>query len=159
MEHARHVLRALSVLLLALIVFVLGRTLLVPKSYGLYGAYRYDNVAEQANVRPPQHAGGAACADCHDDRAKALSGGAHARVSCEVCHAPLARHVKDGDVVAPMSVDRSFTLCSRCHRRIVGRPEKFPQVVLEQHLHDQGATSRLEGKVCLECHDPHSPKL
>ena len=57
-----------------------------------------------------------------------------------------------------MPVDRSFTLCARCHRRIAGRPEKFPQVVLEQHLHDQGAP-RLEGKVCLECHDPHSPKL
>lgn len=159
MEHARHVLRALSFLLLAVIVFVVGRTALVPRSYGLYGPYRHDNVAEQAGARPPLHRGAAACAECHDDRAKALAGGAHARVSCEVCHGPAGRHVADGEVIAAMNVDRSFTLCSRCHRRILGRPEKFPQVVLEQHLHDQGASSRLEGKVCLECHDPHSPKL
>jgi hypothetical protein len=159
MEHARHVLRALFVLLLALVAIVLGRTLLVPKSYGLYGAYRHDNVAEQANARVPQHGGAASCADCHEERSKAVAGGQHRKVSCEVCHGPLGRHVKDGDVVAAMSVDRSFTLCARCHRRILGRPEKFPQVVLEQHVRDQGASSSLEGKVCLECHDPHSPKL
>ena len=102
--------------------------------------------------------GAAACGDCHDDRLKALRAGAHKTVNCEVCHAPLGRHVKDGDVVAPMNVERSFTLCARCHRRILGRPEKFPQVVLEQHVQQQGP-AKLEGKVCLDCHDPHSPKL
>ena len=160
MEHARHVLRALFVLLLALVAFVLGRSLLVPKSYGLYGPYRFDNVAEQAAVRPPLHGGAAACADCHDDRFKAVAAGAHKKVSCEICHAPLGRHVKDGDVIAAMNVERSFTLCARCHRRILGRPEKFPQVVLDQHVHEQkDPQAKLEGKICLECHDPHSPKL
>jgi hypothetical protein len=53
-----------------------------------------------------------------------------------------------------MAVDRSFTLCARCHRKIDGRPATFPQVVLEQHV-----PGGLEGRVCLECHDPHSPKL
>jgi hypothetical protein len=159
MEHARHVLRALSVLLLAVVVIVLGRTALVPKSYGLYGAYRHDNVAEQASARPPLHRGAAACGECHEDRAKALGAGAHARVSCEVCHGPAGRHVNDGEVIAAMAIDRSFTQCARCHRRVPGRPESFPQVVLDQHVNEQGAASRLEGKVCLECHDPHSPKL
>jgi hypothetical protein len=158
MEHARHVFRVLFVLLLALVAFVLGRTLLVPKSYGMYGPYRFDNVAEQASIRPPLHGGAASCADCHDDRAKKIAAGVHKRVSCEICHGPLGRHVKDGDVVAKMAIDRSFTLCARCHRKIEGRPEKFPQVVLEQHVQQQGQ-AKLEGKVCLECHDPHSPKL
>jgi len=157
MEHARHVFRVLFVLLLALVAFVLGRTLLVPKSYGVYGPYRFDNVAEQASARPPLHGGAASCADCHDERFKKVAAGSHRNVSCEICHGPLGRHVKDGDVVAKMAVDRSFTLCARCHRKIEGRPEKFPQVVLEQHVHQQGP-SKLEGKVCLECHDPHSPK-
>ena len=155
MEHARHVLRALFVLLLALVAFVLGRSLLVPKSYGLYGSYRFDNVAEQRSVREPLHGGAAACADCHDDRAKVVTAGAHKKVSCEVCHAPLGRHVKDGDVIAAMSIERSFTLCARCHRKIDGRPAAFPEVVLEQHV----TTGPLEGKICLDCHDPHSPKL
>jgi hypothetical protein len=154
MEHSRHVFRVLFVLLLAIVAVVLGRTLLVPKTYGMYGPYRFDNVKEQANARPPLHGGARSCAECHDERAKKVAGGAHRAVSCEVCHGPLGLHVKDGNVVAEMRVDRSFTLCARCHRKIDGRPEKFPQVVLQQHV-----PTGLEGKVCLECHDPHSPKL
>ena len=158
MEHARHVFRIIFVLLLALVAFVLGRTLLVPKTYGMYGPYRFDNVAEQAAIRPPLHGGAASCADCHDDKSKKVAAGVHKHVSCEICHGPLGLHVKDGDVVAKMAIERSFTLCARCHRKIEGRPDKFPQVVLEQHVQQMGPT-KLEGKVCLECHDPHSPKL
>ncbi len=158
MEHARHVFRVIFVLLLALVAFVLGRSWLVPKSFGMYGSYRFDNVAEQAAIRAPVHAGAAACADCHDDKSKKIGAGVHKRVSCEICHGALGIHVKDGDLVAKMPIDRSFTLCARCHRKILGRPEKFPQVVLEQHVQQMGP-AKLEGKVCLDCHDPHSPKL
>jgi hypothetical protein len=70
-----------------------------------------------------------------------------------VCHGPLLRHVASGKVTAKMPTDPSFALCARCHRKIAGRPEKFPQVVLEQHV-----PVAVEGRVCLECHDPHSPK-
>ncbi len=154
MEHGRHVFRVLFVLLLAIVVFVVGRTLLIPKSYGLYGPYRFDNVAEQASVREPVHMGAASCADCHAERAKAHAAGAHKVVSCEICHGPLGKHVKDKQVIAKATVPQSFTLCARCHQKVLGRPEKFPQVVLSQHVQ-----SRLEGKVCFECHDPHSPKL
>lgn len=154
MEHARHVFRVVFVLLLAIVAIVVGRTLLMPRSYGVYGPYRFDNVAEQANVRPPSHGGQDSCAACHAPRAKVHAAGAHKPVSCEICHGPLGKHVKDGKVIAKMPVVESFTLCARCHRKILGRPEKFPQVVLSQHVQ-----SRLEGKVCLECHDPHSPKL
>jgi hypothetical protein len=153
MEHARHAFRVLFVLLVAIVAIVLGRSFLVPPSYGLYGPYRFDNVAEQASIRPPLHGGAASCGECHEDRSKAVAAGGHRTVSCEVCHAPLGKHVRGGDVVAPMAVDRSFTLCARCHRKIDGRPAAFPQVVLEQHV--QGA---LEGRVCLDCHDPHAPK-
>lgn len=154
MEHGRHVFRVLFVLLLAIAVIMVGRSLLVPKSYGMYGPYRYDNVTEQANVRAPLHGGAASCTDCHAERAKAHAGGSHKVVSCEICHGALGHHVKDGKVVARMGVDQSFTLCARCHRKVLGRPEKFPQVVLSQHVE-----SKLEGRVCLDCHDPHSPKL
>jgi hypothetical protein len=158
MEHARHVFRVIFVLVLGLVVFVLGRSWAQPKSFGMYGSYRFDNVAEQASIRRPVHAGAAACAECHDDKSKQHGAGVHQRVSCEICHGPLGVHVRDGEHVADMPVDRSFTLCARCHRKVLGRPEKFPQVVLEQHVHQMGP-ARLEGKVCLECHDPHSPKL
>ncbi len=158
MEHARHVFRVVFVLVLALVAFVLGRTLLVPKSYGMYGPYRFDNVAEQAAIRAPVHGGAASCGECHDEKAKPHAQGAHRRVSCEICHGPLGRHVRNGELVDQMPIDRSFTLCARCHRKILGRPEKFPQVDLDQHVAQMGP-AKLEGKVCIECHDPHSPKL
>jgi hypothetical protein len=70
-----------------------------------------------------------------------------------VCHAPLALHAREAAKFADMPVDRSFTACARCHRRIEGRPAAFPQIVLAQH---QGG---VEGTACIECHDPHTPKL
>ncbi len=154
MEHARHVFRVAIVLVLGLVAFIVGRSFLVPRSYGMYGGYRFDNVAEQRSARPPLHGGARSCAECHDDRAAALARGSHARVSCEVCHGPLGRHVRDGDVVAKPAIDRSPRLCGYCHAKIDGRPEKFPQVAFERHV-ERG----LGPKGCLECHDPHSPRL
>jgi hypothetical protein len=154
MEHARHVFRALLVLAAIMVAITLGRGFLIPKSFGLHGPYRFDNVAEQMSVRPPQHGGVQSCAKCHPTQAEKRAAGSHKTVSCEVCHAPLALHVTGDAKSAAMPVDRTFTLCARCHRKILGRPEKFPQVVLEQHV--QGP---VQGAVCLDCHDPHSPKL
>lgn len=154
MEHTRHVFRVLLVLLVVLVVVVIGRSFLVPKTFGDYGHYRFSNVAEQRNARPPLHGGAAACADCHDDRFQVAAKGSHAKVSCEVCHGPLGVHVKDGDVVAKMAIDRSPRLCGHCHRKIDGRPAKFPQVVFEKHIKGPPGA-----KGCLECHDPHSPKV
>jgi hypothetical protein len=159
MEHARHVFRALLVLLVVVVAVSLGRDALRPKSFGKYGSYRADNVAEQMNVRPPQHGGAASCAPCHAPQATKRTAGRHQTVSCEICHGPLALHVVDGKRIAAMPRDTSFTLCARCHRRILGRPEKFPQVVLEQHVRDQGGALPVQGRACLDCHDPHSPKL
>jgi hypothetical protein len=56
--------------------------------------------------------------------------------------------------VEPPTVDRSYTLCARCHRKVDGRPEAFPQVDLDEHV-----SGPVEGAICLTCHDPHSPKL
>lgn len=155
MEHARHVFRVLLVLFIVVVAVTLGRTFLVPRSYGMYGPYRYDNVAEQASIRPPLHGGASSCSACHAERAQELSGGVHKTVSCEACHAPLGLHVRDGKAVEKMKVDRTFGLCAKCHRKIVGRPDAFPQIALDQHQ-DGEAT---KGKACLGCHDPHSPKL
>lgn len=152
MEPARHVFRVLLMLVVAVVAFVLGRTFLVPSSYGEHGPYRYDNVAEQRAVRAPRHGGPASCGACHAERLQAITAGAHRAVSCELCHAPLARHVADGAKRADMPVDRSGAACARCHRKLDGRPAAFPQIVLAQH---QGGVERTP---CLDCHDPHSPK-
>jgi hypothetical protein len=158
MESARHVVRVLVLLLLAVIGVAVLRSALKPASYGMHGNYRFDNVAEQMQRRPPLHGGAASCAECHAERAKVVTAGAHTHVSCEICHGPLGVHVKDGAKTAAMPVDRSFTLCARCHRKIDGRPAKFPMVVLDRHVEEQGA-GPVAGKICLDCHDPHTPKL
>lgn len=158
MEHARHVFRAILVLVAVMAVVTIGRGFLVPASYGEFGHYRGDNVKEQMNVRAPRHGGVASCAACHAAQATKRAAGGHKTVSCEVCHGPLSLHVKDGQRTAAMPVDRSYLLCARCHRKVPARPDKFPQVVLDQHLQEQQPGSAVEGKVCLDCHDPHSPK-
>ncbi|HZY04383.1 MAG TPA: cytochrome C [Anaeromyxobacteraceae bacterium] len=154
MEHARHVFRVALLLIAGLAVVSIGRTLLVPRSYGLYGPYRYDNVAEQMTIREPVHGGPAACGECHEKEFKKRAAGKHKTVSCEVCHAPKAYHVRADGSMESMPIDRSFGLCARCHRKIPGRPAKFPQVVLEQHLNGPP-----EGDACIQCHDAHSPAL
>ena len=154
MEHARHVFRVALLLIAGLAVVSIGRTLLVPASFGLYGPYRYDNVAEQMKARQPAHAGPAACGECHEKEFKRRAGGKHRTVSCEVCHAPKAFHVKADGSFEAMPIDRGFGLCARCHRKILGRPAKFPQVVLEQHV-----KGPLEGDACVQCHDAHSPAM
>lgn len=159
MEHARHVFRALLVLLVVVVAVSLGRGFLKPKSYGQFGSYRGENVGEQMSVRPPRHGGAASCSECHAAQAEKRAAGRHQDVSCEICHGPLAVHVVAGKQVAPMPKDPSFALCARCHRKILGRPEKFPQVALEQHVRDMGGAVPVGGRVCLDCHDPHSPKL
>ncbi len=159
MEHARHVFRALLVLLVVIVAVSLGRGALVPRSYGAFGPYRGDNVAEQMAVRSPQHGGAASCAECHGEQAGKRAAGAHKAVSCEICHGPLALHAAGGKRIAPMPRDPSFALCARCHRKILGRPEKFPQVVLDQHVEEKGGALPVQGRVCLDCHDPHSPQL
>jgi Doubled CXXCH motif (Paired_CXXCH_1) len=153
MEHARHVFRVLLVLVVVVAVVSIGRGFLAPKSYGDYGSYRGANVVEQARIREPRHGGAESCTSCHAKQAQARTEGGHKRVSCEVCHAPLVAHVEAGVVKAKMPVDRSYALCARCHRKTEGRPEKFPQVVLDQHV-----PVALEEGVCLSCHNPHSPK-
>ncbi len=153
MEHARHVFRVALVLIVVLALVAIARGFLVPKSYGMYGPYRYDNVREQMTVRAPLHRGPQACGECHPDQFAKRASGSHRGVSCEICHGPLGLHVKEDGSVEPPTVDRSYRLCARCHRKILGRPAKFPQVVLEEHV-----AGPLEGKVCLTCHDPHSPK-
>ena len=154
MEHAKHIIRAVLLLLLVAVVFVLVRHFAIPETFGAYGHYRFGNVAEHAAVNPIHGASGA-CADCHDQEAEVLSDGKHHSVSCEVCHAPLGTHVVGDEQVAEMPVHRSYLLCARCHHRLAARPKDFPQVVLTEHVTEAGA--EMTETVCSECHDAHNP--
>ncbi len=152
MEHARHVLRIGALVVVIIAGFSIARTFAKPATYGDYGPYRAAAVGEIA-ARAPVHGGVEACAKCHADKAKERAEGSHKTVVCEICHSPLASHVKDGVKVAAMVTEKSWKLCARCHQQIAGRPAGFPQQNLEQHV------DKLEGAVCMDCHNPHSPKM
>lgn len=157
MEHTKHVFRALLLLTAFIVAYVLVRGFFVPKSYGKYGSYRYDNVLEQRD-QPLVHGAVDACQGCHKAVWEKRAKGKHSAVPCESCHAPLATHAAAGKRIAAMARDPSFNQCGRCHRKLASRPAAIiKQVVLEEHVTNQGET--LQGNVCIGCHDAHSPQL
>ena len=158
MEHTKHLWRAAILLGIILTAVVVGRHFLVPDSFGEMGYFR-GSALDEFLVKPPEHGGTAACAECHDDIADAKASGGHASVQCEVCHAPLTTHVVDDEKVADMDIDRSYTLCAYCHRRLIARPPDIPQIDLHQHL-ELAPGAIIPAEACLDCHDTdgiHSP--
>lgn len=159
MEHARHVLRVVFLLLVLISGAVLARAFLLPESFGKYGPYRFNNVLEQRN-KPVMHHGAKSCKNCHEKEWKLRESGdleGHLKVSCEVCHGPLALHAtgenKSDKKIAEMPKDPTWKLCAKCHRKLEGRPAAFPQIVFDsKHLKGD----KLEGEICKACHNPHS---
>jgi hypothetical protein len=154
MEHSKHIIRAVLLLIAFAVVFVIVRHFLVPSSFGDYGHYRADSIVEFA-AKTPMHGGPASCTECHADEVDFVSAEEHGSVSCEVCHALLATHAAGGEKTADMAVRRTTALCAWCHQRLAARPATFPQIVLIEHVTDKGG--ELSDGICLECHDAHDP--
>lgn len=154
MEHTKHLWRAVIIICMIPIGFVIVRHFMVPPSFGLYGFYRFDNVAEQMD-KSLIHGNPTACQNCHDEVWQKRSKGKHIAVSCETCHAPLTLHIKDDEKSAVMPTDRSYSLCATCHQWLAARPKDFPQVIINEHLEEVGA--EMSEGVCLDCHNSHNP--
>ncbi len=154
MEHAKHIIRAVLLLVIAAVGFVFVRHFAIPASFGEHGHYRFDSVAEYKS-QAPLHGAPGACAECHDEEAEAHEEGKHATISCEVCHAPLGQHIKNDEKIGAMPIPRSTEWCGICHQRLIARPKTFPQVVFPDHWIEKGAETT--EAVCLECHDAHNP--
>jgi uncharacterized CHY-type Zn-finger protein len=147
-KDAEHLVRLAAAFILVLIVFVLIRAHFIPKSFGQYGHYRGDALAE-LSAKPLVYAGHKACEDCHSEVVDVKKAGKHAGVNCEACHGALAKHADDPAAVVPQLPDTAV-LCARCHESNLAKPKMFPQVVSAQHS---------GGVVCKTCHQPHSPLL
>ena len=143
-----HLVRLAAVLLAALGIFLIVRTLVIPKNFGLYGHYR-PAALDAARQRPIAYAGQDQCVLCHDDEAKTRAAGKHAHVACEACHGPLAQHANDPAANVPKLPDVA-NLCRRCHEKDAAKPPTFPQVVTAEHS---------GGMLCNSCHQPHNPHL
>lgn len=143
-----HLFRLAAVFVVGLLLFLVIRAALVPKSFGKYGHYRGNAIAEIA-ARPVDFAGHEACESCHTDVLDKKKHGKHAHVNCEACHGPLARHADDPASVQPPKLDPA-ALCVRCHEANAAKPKSFPQVASAAHS---------TGLPCDSCHQPHSPAI
>ena len=120
----------------------------MPSDFGKYGHYRA-GALDDLRARPVKFAGHETCEACHSDQAAEKSKGKHARVGCEACHGPLAKHAEDPTSLVPQKPDTAV-LCVRCHEANTAKPKGFPQVVSADHAN---------GLPCNTCHKPHIPKL
>jgi hypothetical protein len=146
-KDAGHLFRLAALFLVAFLAFLGIRGLLVPRSFGQYGHYRGDAMAEIA-ARPVNFAGHQTCETCHTDVLEIKKDGRHARVNCEACHGPQAKHADDPASVKPAKLDTAV-LCLRCHAMNSAKPVSFPQV----------AADHSNGLACDACHQPHSPAI
>lgn len=142
-----HLIRLAVVIAILVVVFVILRTAVVPHSFGEYGHYRGDAIAEAA-ARPIAHAGHDVCEACHTDVVDQKKLGKHVVVACEACHGAQAKHADDPSV-KPAKLD-TVVLCARCHEANSAKPKGFPQVVTADHS---------GGIACDTCHQPHRPKI
>ena len=147
-KNAEHLIRVAVVFLAGVVVFVLIRGMIVPKSFGQYGHYRGDALAEIA-ARPPAFAGHQQCETCHEEILNIKKTGKHINVACEACHGALAKHADDPSAMTPKKPDTAV-LCAKCHEANAAKPKHFPQVVTKEHS---------GGMACGGCHQPHKPKI
>ena len=147
-KDAGHLFRFAGLFVLAFIIFLIVRRYVVPPSFGQYGHYRANSIAEMA-AKPVKFAGHQACETCHTDVAGAKGKGTHAHVNCEACHGALGKHADDPASVTPVKPDTAV-LCARCHAASAAKPKGFPQVNVADHSN---------GVPCQTCHQPHSPAI
>jgi len=141
--------RVALILLAVIAAFIIVRELTVPKSWGEYGYYRGDNVAEWASRDQNFASGNEACgtAKCHAQEVEYTAKAEHGQMNCQSCHGPLLDHVKKPNAALQKIVGNA-ELCGACHRQLAGRDDKIRTVQIGQHS---------GGLDCTRCHDPHQP--
>ncbi len=141
-----HLVRAGTLLLAALVVALVVRSILTPDPFVLSSTYRQANVREWSDTAfPVRLVGAGMCGDCHKDIASRWQASLHKTVPCEDCHGATQPHV---DHKASLVVDTSRDFCATCHSKNSSRPADFPQVDVSQHWGDTQ---------CVACHNPHDP--
>ncbi len=153
----RLIIVALSIVIAAGIGLLL-KEFLTPDSFGVYGYYRADAIAEEAD-QPIRHGTNDSCYSCHPFEAKIHKKGLHKTISCEFCHGTYADHAMDGKKIGTLPVKKEgeiTTLCLRCHNtEIMARQEEvIKTVAMPDHLSKQKVKIT---HTCDQCHHVHAP--
>jgi len=127
------------------VTYSTARYFLKPPSFGLYGWYRAEALAE-AGGRETVYAGRKACEECHSDESKKLAEHAHKTLSCEGCHGAAQAHADNPDIKPEK---QQFSVCVRCHEANRSRPKWHKQIVVKNHYTVSN---------CTDCHVPHMPE-
>lgn len=163
--------RLLIAFTIFIILFLLLRYLMVPKSFGELGHYRALAINDIAS-KPTHFAGKASCNKCHSDIVRENSLGNHAGLACEGCHGPAYKHVLYADTVPGAKIPDSLQLpmpterkdCALCHNRNLARIKirsdtvnysVIKQIKADEHYPINKKTN--EKLKCIDCHNPHSP--
>lgn len=145
--------RLVLLTLVIVVTYIIARHLLTPATFGQYGFYRGDALAEHAS-HTPVFAGRKACLECHEDVQTTLLKDAHKTIGCETCHGGVIssemrsltkEHAENPDVKLPKIGDNG---CLRCHEDNGSRPAWLKQIVPKDHY---------RGDKCSGCHVPHQP--
>ncbi len=172
MVHTKHLWRAILSIVFVIVLYVVGRVLIVQflyPTFGEYGPYRGEALREEIALEVRHGSGQSSCGPCHRDKVADFQEKAHASINCETCHAPLITHVQFDDVeifltnpdnfkrTGQMEIQQARDLCIRCHESQPAKPEDFPQVDIVDHLKEMEVENSAD--VCLGCHDPHAPSI
>lgn len=125
--------------------YLVARYFLTPPSFGEYGWYRGQALAELRGA-PPVFAGRKACEECHPNEYERVAKHEHQSVSCEACHGPGQAHADNPDVAGMRIL--TYSHCVRCHEANPSRPKWHKQIDPKDHY---------SGEKCTECHIPHHP--
>ena len=125
------------------------RSFLVPTSFGQYGHYRGNAIAEIAAL-PISYAGHQVCEAlpyrCSRSEEQGRAQGSCLRV--------VPRTAGRSTLTIPRRSSRAkldtAMLCVRCHQANIAKPKNFPQVAAAEHS---------GGAACNTCHQPHSPAM
>jgi cytochrome c553 len=163
----KHIVRLLLLIGILGMVAIGAKFYFTDKSFGRYGYYRADAVAEIA-AETPIYQGAAYCQACHRERFAQWSAGVHKVVTCETCHGAAGKHpagkpavvadARTHNLIANARYDQfelsvpadTVKLCTLCHEKMPGRPATQRQIDPGQHAGTQA---------CAACHNPHSPKM
>ncbi len=162
MGHNKHIMRLLGVLGTIAVLFVVVRTMAVPKDFGKTGHFRFGAIEEE-KAKTPRFQGADACKNCHAEVFKIWTAGKHKHhIQCENCHGPRFWHIRqmngEPDATPPKAYWNATGIveCKRCHVKTF---ERAPQVKsiesVQAHVTEMGGTFNPTTK-CTDCHNQHS---